>query len=150
MNKEKTVFILVGAPGAGKTTWAKKQKIPLINIDIKRKIIVGDWAVNPSKDVKEKAFSLAVKEAKEYLASGQSLIWDGTNVKSDRRKIFHSLVNYTDIFVAVVLTTSLEECLRRNMTRPGRIDESIIIDRFSNLEKEPVKASEGFTRIIYV
>lgn len=150
MTKERAIFILVGAPGAGKTTWAKKQKIPLVNIDLKRKTVVGDWAINPSEKVKNKAFELGIKEAKDYLKNGKSFIWDGTNVKRDRQKIIHALMNYTDSFVAVVFTTPLEECLRRNKSRSGKIDKSIIIDRFNSLLIEPVKATEGFEKIVYI
>lgn len=148
--KKRTVFILVGAPGAGKTTWARNQKEYLINIDLKRKALLGDWAINPSDSLRNEAFNLAIMEAKVHLGNGESIIWDATNLRRERRKIISALCNYADDFIAVVFTAPLEDCLQRNRLRPGIVEESIIKARFNSLSAQPVELSEGIENIVYI
>lgn len=144
------IIVLCGAPGSGKTTWAKKQHLPLINIDLKRKKILGTWAINPSSEVKRKAYDLAVQHALRLIQKKTSFIWDATGLKKDRLMLLRSLRGKGVHFIAVHMTTPLSECLRRNMGRSGRIDESIIEERFRNLKAEPATAAEGFNEVIHI
>lgn len=150
MTKTPTIFVLSGPPGSGKTTWAKKQKIPTIHIDIVRKNILGKWAINPTEEIKEKAFNIAIKQANKYISQGISFIWDGTNIKKDRLALITSLENNTCCFIAVVFTTPLAECLVRNKSRSGEIDESIITARYHALTEEPAQNNEGFDEVVYI
>jgi len=146
------VFILIGVPGSGKTSWAKKQKLPIVNIDVCRFKIAGTWDFHPpSSELKEKAFSLAVLESLRYLQLGSSIIWDGTNItRRDRNSILLALSTYTPDFIAIVFMCTLNECFRRNNFRQqGKIEDSIIIDRFNKLRNEPVTREEGFMSVLY-
>lgn len=146
----KILIILTGAPGTGKSTWANKQNVPIINIDEIRRQIVGRWIRDPSNRIKEKAFQLAIDKAVSYYKKVNTVIWDGTNIKAVREKIIESLKPWVNTFIGVVFATSLQECLNRNTSRKGKIGEKIISDRYNLLKKEPPSLEEGFNLIIYI
>lgn len=146
----KILILLMGAPGAGKTTWATKQNLPIINIDKIRKQLAGQWISNPSDSLRKKALQLGLESVKDYFTKVNAVIWDGTNLKKDRMKLIKSLKGIVDIYIGVFFKTSKKECISRNKSRSGQIDEEIIIDRSNKIDKEPPNLQEGFNLIIYI
>lgn len=123
------LIVLRGLPGAGKSTYAealyKKTGIPRVNKDLLREMFhFGDWSPFLEKMIINVEKFLVVN----LLESGESVIVDDTNLNPKIFKMWEEIakLNIAE-FEVVDLDTGLEECLRRNATREGKISPSAII-----------------------
>ena len=123
------LILLVGIPGAGKTTYAKnyiEQNANTLHLssDAIRKELYGDEAAqgNPS-DV----FSLMQKRAIEALNNGQNVIYDATNTtRKDRASIIGICPKFARI-VAHVIWAPIEACIERDAARDELSAKKLLI-----------------------
>ena len=154
MNK---LYVLVGVPGSGKSTWIENQKwakdIPIVSTDR----FVEHYAKEQGKtysEVFEEYMPIAVKlmanQALICQANNKDIIWDQTSTTvATRAKKIRMLPNYYKI--AVVFKTPEEQELKRRLgSRPGKnIPWEVVQDMAMKLEQEPPTEAEGFDEIWY-
>ncbi len=154
-----TVYILVGVPGAGKSTWYRNQD--WLGQDKKdHKYVSTDqhvegYACDQGKtysEVFEEYMPTAVKQMMVNVnmaaAFGLDIVWDqtSTTVKS-RRKKFVELPNYKHIAV-VFKTPEPDELSRRLASRPGKvIPNEVVQNMITNFEMPTLE--EGFDEVWY-
>ena len=154
MNK---MYVLVGVPGSGKSTWIKKQNwmlgLPVVSTDT----FVEQYAHNQGKtysEVFEEYMPIAVKlMANQVLicqANKLDLIWDQTSTTiATRAKKIRMLPEYYKIAV-VFKTPETAELQRRLASRPGKnIPWDVVSKMAQQLEAEPPTLEEGFDEIWY-
>ncbi len=154
MNK---LYVLVGVPGAGKSTWIKSQDwakdIPVVSTDH----FVEDYAAQQGKTYSEVfqeympiALRLMTNQALICQANSKDIIWDQTSTSvSTRAKKIRMLPEYYKIAV-VFKTPATSELKRRLESRPGKvIPWEIVSDMAQKLEAEPPSKEEGFDEIWY-
>ena len=150
------MYMLIGVPGAGKSTWIKSQDwtkdIPVVSSDR----FIDEYAEKSGKTYNEVfkeyapvAMRLMDNQVLICQANGTDLIWDQTNTSAkSRAKKLAMLPAYEKIAV-VFKTPESEELARRLASRPGKnIPESVMsfmIDTFEMPSEE-----EGFKEIWYV
>ena len=145
------VYVLVGVPGSGKTTWIKNQLwtlgMPVISTDN----FVEDYARQQGKTYSEvfdeympTAVKLMAEQVVFYRENGVDMIWDqtSTTVKSRKRK-FAMLSDYEHIAI-VFDTPEWKELKRRLDSREGKhipkeVIESMIKDFEMPTEEEGYK-----------
>ncbi len=147
------VYVMVGVPGSGKSTWIENQTwalgMPVISTDN----FVEDHARQQGKtysevfdDYMSTAVELMAEQVVFYRDNGVDMIWDqtSTTVKSRKRK-FNMLPDYEHI--AVVFTTpNWQELKQRLDSRPGKhIPRNIVKSMIHNFE-EPT-TEEGYSEI---
>lgn len=149
------LYVLVGVPGSGKSTWIKNQDwaigIPVVSTDF----YIDEYAIQQGKtynEVFEERMPVAVRlMANQVLvckANNRDIIWDqtSTSVKA-RKKKFNMLPDYYKIAV-VFKTPEPEELERRLSSRPGKnIPRSVQLSMAEQLEKSPPTLEEGFDEI---
>lgn len=99
------LFIMMGVPGSGKTTLAKK--------------LVEDKpnTIRVSRD--DIRFSL-LEKGDEYLAEGKNVIADATHLNwGSRKKLIHNLTVKPDQILIVYVKVPLEKALKQNELRKG-------------------------------
>lgn len=128
--EEQTVYLLVGLPGSGKSTWCKltHPDLPIASRDIIRSKLGftkdADEKVRLEPSQEEQVTQVEYAEIRKYLESGQDFIIDDTNLRSRfRRKMIEMLRKYNVRIVGVVFNTPLETCIDR---RKGQIDGDIL------------------------
>lgn len=91
----KTVYLTIGVIGSGKSTWALQkvqetdQKICIINKDLIREMIFGEYKYDPDKeDLVRKIAWASVQQAIEH---GYDVIIDETNITRKKR---HQWIDY--------------------------------------------------------
>lgn len=154
MNK---MYVMVGVPGSGKSTWIKNQKwardIPIVSTDK----FVEDYAEKQGKtysEVFEEYMPIAVKlMANQVLicqANKKDLIWDQTSTTiATRAKKLRMLPEYYKIAV-VFKTPPADELMVRLASRPGKtIPLDVVANMKAQLEAEPPTLEEGFDEIWY-
>jgi calcineurin-like phosphoesterase family protein/predicted kinase len=149
-----TLYVLVGVPGSGKSTWAKKHHSEAILISTDH--YVEKIAAEKNSTYSE-VFDSAIQPAiasmlgDVLIAEGSSsdVVWDQTsvNVKS-RAKKFEYFKNHR--FVAVVFETPpMEELKKRLASRPGKhIPDGVLASMIKNFQEPTL--DEGFAEIIHV
>ena len=154
MNK---LYVLVGVPGSGKSTWVKNQEwakdIPVVSTDH----FVEEYAKTQGKtysEVFEEYMPIAVKlMANQVLickANNKDVIWDQTSTTVvTRAKKIRMLPDYYKIAV-VFKTPEKEELARRLASREGKVIPEYVSEVMaSQLKNEPPTVEEGFDEIWY-
>lgn len=152
MNK---LYMMVGVPGSGKSTWIKNQKwakdIPVASTDK----FVEDYAKLQGKtysEVFEEYMPIAVKlmanQAMICRANKTDLIWDQTSTTIETRaKKIRMLPEYYKIAV-VFKKPEDEELKRRLASRPGKVVPWNVVQNMWGSWQEPT-LEEGFDEIWY-
>ena len=121
------VYVLVGVPGSGKSTWISQQEWAKNCVVVSTDAWVEDYAQRMGKTYSEvftEYMPVAVKLMADTIVrareAGKDIIWDqtSTTVKSRRRK-FNMLPDYDHIAV-VFPTPEKEELARRLANRLGK------------------------------
>ena len=124
--KQKTLFLMVGCPASGKSTFIKKQ-IPLmtnarvISRDEIRFSLVAENEPYFSRE--DEVFDCFINEIREAIKTYDFVFVDATHIngKSRLKTLKRLYLNNDKVAVVpVVFTTPLETCLLRNEYREGR------------------------------
>lgn len=149
------LYVLVGVPGSGKSTWVKNQKwalgLPVVSTDA----FVEDYAKSQGKtysEVFDEYMPTAVQKMAEqvvfYRENNVDIIWDqtSTTIASRARKI-RMLPNYYAIAV-VFRKPDDEELKRRLASRPGKDVPWSVVEQMWGSWEDPTE-DEGFSEIWY-
>lgn len=123
------VVILVGYPGSGKSTICDNIFKPSGYF-----VAHGDLLKTSAK---------MIKEARHYVAQGQSVVFDSTNPTKAKRAEYVNFANEFNLPVrCILMTTSLEESLARNNKRAKPVPR--IVYSVYKKHYEAPSESEGF------
>lgn len=129
----KTLYMTVGLPASGKTTWAKAKMAEhpgaykrINKDDLRAMIDGGKWSRDNEK------FVVSVRDAivMQALASGKHAIVDDTNLAPKHQERLRQLAREAGAAFEVVDFTavSLDDCLARDRKRPNYVGEKVIRD----------------------
>lgn len=150
-----TLYVLVGVPGSGKTTWIGHQsfdwdKTVIISTDK----YVEQYARSVGKTYSEvfqeympTAVEKMAQAAVEAFQDNKIVVWDqtSTSVSTRAKKLRMTPKHYTKI--AVVFQTPRKEIHDKFLDRPGKeIPAEVIQDMITKFEYPTV--AEGFDKII--
>lgn len=154
---EKTMpnlYVLVGVPGSGKSTWVSKQNWDNNAVYVSSDKYIDEYAASVGKTYSDvfasyikTATRLMLQDVEEARAAGYDIVWDQTSTtKAARAKKLRMLASYRA--VAVVFPTPAEEELNRRLKqRVGKnIPSNVMKQMIDNFEQ--VELSEGFSEII--
>ena len=117
---ELSLVVLIGASGAGKSSFAKKhfKSTEVISSDFCRGLICDD---ENNQAVSKDAFAVVHYIAAKRLAAGKLTVIDATNVqKEDRKHLLELAKEYHCLPVAIALNLPEQLCHDRNQQRPNR------------------------------
>lgn len=148
-----TLYLLVGVPGSGKTTWIDSQEWAKHCVVVSTDRHVEEHARNVGKtysEVFEEYMPTAVRLMTEDVVGarelGRNIVWDQTSTTvASRRKKLVMLPTYRK--VAIVFTTPPhDELLRRVKSRPGKvIPQRVLLQMIDGWEDPTLE--EGFDEI---
>jgi predicted kinase len=150
-----TLYVLVGVPGSGKSTWIAQQDWARDCVVVSTDDFVEDYAKEVGSTYSEVfdaympiAVKLMANQALVCQANGLDVIWDQTSTTlNSRKRKFNTLPKYEHIAV-VFKTPDTEELARRLASRPGKnIPDHVMRSMIKGFDM-PTE-DEGFTEIWY-
>ena len=152
MNK---LYLMVGVPGSGKSTWIKKQDWAKDCAYVSTDQYVEEYAKHAGKTYSE-VFGLVMKDAVAAMVDSvilarsmkQDIIWDQTSVTAASRK--KKLVMLPEYYAIAVVcpTPEIPELIMRLDDRPGKVIPDNVMQQMLNSWEEPTE-EEGFKEIWY-
>ena len=147
------LYVLVGIPASGKSTWAHGQSWSMSCAYINTDKFVEAYALTTGKTYSEvfefimpRAVKMMTDEVIAAREQGQDIIWDQTSTTvHSRGKKLVMLPDYRKIAV-VFATPDAAELSRRLNSRPGKvIPDHVVNDMIKNFEQPTL--TEGFDQI---
>lgn len=121
------LHIMVGIPGAGKSTFVNNNKQNgdvVVSSDAIRKELFGDENCQDQHDL---VFLTAQQRTVEALCNGKSVWYDATNVsRKNRSSIIGVCPKFVKI-VAEVVWASIEDCIERDAKRNRTVGKDVIM-----------------------
>jgi predicted kinase len=150
MQKNK-LFLMMGAPGSGKSTWASK------NLEDGDKYVSRDairFSMLSNEDNyfdKEPAvFNRFIELINQGLEDGFDVYADASHLNAVSRAKVIKKIKYKVEIDVVYLKTSLKECYKRNENRIGRanVPNEIIKEMYNRIELP--KKEEGISKLYII
>lgn len=141
-----TLYLLVGVPGAGKTTWALQHpQLVHISSDAIRKELFGKEMTLRGY---HRVHRIMMERALDHLAAGQDVVLDSSHLSiRARRKVLQALPEDAQV-VAVHIATPVSQALVNNQMRERHVPRIGICLSGKRLV-EPSEA-EGFDRVLRI
>jgi len=150
-----TLYMLIGPPGVGKSTWLESQGVPNANcLDLSTDYYIDQYAEQHGITYNE-AFQHAIKDAEKKMyddlefakINSLDIYWDQTNTgRKARMSKMRRAPGYR--YVAVFFETPHEEEHARRLNRPGKTIPDFVMKNMMNPSKPT--ADEGFDELIYL
>jgi len=150
------VYMLIGVPGSGKSTWTASQPWTKDCAIVSSDRYIDEEAERQGKTYNE-VFADYIKVATKLMenhvlvaqANGRDIVWDQTNTSARSRKAkLAPLTNYEKVAV-VFKTPQAEELNRRLQSRPGKVIPAHVMEKMIASFELPT-TEEGFTEVLYV
>ncbi|MEM7245842.1 MAG: polynucleotide kinase-phosphatase [Acidobacteriota bacterium] len=146
---DKSLVLLIGPSGAGKTTFAARHfpETVALSSDHFRGLVSDDCS---SQEASADAFEMLRTVADRRLARGRLTVIDATNVSAQARAPFVRLAKEHDVFaIAIVLNLSVATCAARNEQREDRNFGKQVVRNHSQALRRGLKRlkSEGFRKV---
>jgi len=151
-----TVYMMIGMPGSGKSTWIANQ-----NFDWNKTMVVSTDAIIDQRAAAQgktysEVFQDEIKGAtaqmnqnlKTAIANNMDIVWDQTNLTAKTRqgKLSQIPKNYRKVAV-FFQTPNEKELNRRLQSRPGKtIPLNVVASMLAQLQ--PPTEAEGFDEIV--
>lgn len=145
------LFVLMGVPGSGKSTWCKNHitNETYVSRDEIRFSLISENDEYFSKE--SIVFNTFIEKINNALNNGEDVFADATHLnRASRNKIIKQIHAPVEEINVIWIKTPLEEALRRNSQRMGRayVPESVIRKMFASMESPEFE--EGFSKIYIV
>ena len=153
--KQKTLFLLCGCPGSGKSTWVREHMNSEVDVHISRDVIrfalISDeqdyFAV---ENLVRKSFFAEIENHTADECNDYNIFIDATHITPKSRAQVRQHIKRRPYQIAVSFEAPLEVALERNKQRTGRalVPDSAIYNMYNNYEKPTLK--EGFDEVWHV
>jgi protein phosphatase len=144
----RTLVVLCGVAGSGKSTFAKKffKKTQIISSDHCRAMISDNPA---NQAVSKHAFDLFYFIIEKRLLVGRLTVADATSLsKETRQKLIEIARKYGFKVVIIVFDIPMEICIERDQKRKRKVGEEVIKYQYANfIEAKKSIPTEGFDEI---
>lgn len=154
MNSDPLCHLLIGLPGSGKSTFARKwvaanSGYRIVSTDRIRTKLFGDAIIQGEwSRVEARVFW----EIGVHLAAGYSVIYDATNAKLEWRLQFLQHFKTTQVYAGVRwmawwIDTPLAMCHQRNQQRSRQVPSGVIDAMATHLKIPSPHRREGFVAV---
>jgi predicted kinase len=140
--------VLVGAAGAGKSTFAREHFRPseVLSSDFFRGMVSDD---ENDQQATADAFDLLYLALEKRLRRGKLCVVDATNVRAEHRaRLIEQAQRFARPVVAMVLETPDAICLDRAASRASRmVGSEIVLQQLSEMRRGFDGLGEGFSEV---
>ena len=150
MKSEQIVYIMVGIPGSGKSTWIHTNKKDTWVILSPDAILEAKYNYEWTPERAAEAWAESYQQFGQGLLSCQTMVWDATFTSPIMRSaILHTAKGAGYRVEAIFCDTPIDVCIHRNQKRNREpVPESTIYRMAENLQA-PTE-DEGFDRIEHI
>lgn len=146
------LFILVGIPGTGKSTWANTflSHAEVVSSDAIREELTGDAT---DQSVNKQVFNLFHQRIGEQLAQQNDVIADSTALDARSRAELVSIAATFDADVYLVVFSNLAQAARRNATRDRVVPDDVMIrmiDKYERFLRDLPEESDSYAGVTTV
>ena len=153
MTAQRTLYMLCGVPGTGKSTWTKSINAPdcvVVSTDAIIELVTGSFGLTYNdgfKDLIKFAEAQMYRNLEYFLQNNLDIIWDQTNLTPAVRASKLSRIPENYYKIAVHFETPPVDILTPRLTsRPGKTIPTTVIESMIG-KYVPPQVSEGFDEV---